>query len=144
MPDLVDLSAELPGLRGSRCHVLPATDEVELQRVLERHAFEVRLLEGERIHDEASFFDAVSAALLLPPHFGRNWAALDDCLGELADATPRLALVWRDVDHSLARDAQTVLNAVLAFDAVCNVWSSQLEVFLLGSSPGFTSGGRPA
>jgi RNAse (barnase) inhibitor barstar len=137
MADFVDFSLELPGLRGSRCHVLPAADEAALRHVLDRHAFEVRVLEGGRIHDEPGFFDAVSVALALPPHFGRNWAALDDCLGELSDDTPRLALVWRDVDRSLAADAQTVFNAVLAFDAVCNVWSSQLEVFLLGSSSGF-------
>jgi RNAse (barnase) inhibitor barstar len=142
----VDLAKELPGLRGQRLHVTEAGREQRIASVLRMTGFDLRVLDGYRIRDEQSFFDEAERGLGLPSHFGRNWDALNDCLGDWHDgAERRIAILWRDADRSLARDAQTVFRAVLAFDAAAMTPPAesdaaaplQLEVFLLGDVPGF-------
>jgi RNAse (barnase) inhibitor barstar len=145
--DWVDLARELPGLRGRRLHVTESGREERIASVLRMTGFDIRVLDGYRIRDEPSFFDEAERGLRLPTHFGRNWDALNDCLGDWHDGDERrIAIFWRDADRSLARDAQTVFRAVLAFDAAAlspaasaaeGVAPLQLEVFLFGDVPGF-------
>jgi RNAse (barnase) inhibitor barstar len=143
MTDWVDPRHLIPGLRGTAVHVLPARREAEVKKALSKSGFAVHVLEGRSVTDEASFFRQVTRAFRLPPHFGRNWDALRDVLGDLADAKSRqVALLWRDVDQSLAADAQTVLDALLSFARAAEDLGSerpptQLEVFLLGEGPAF-------
>lgn len=142
--DWVDLAGQLPALRGNRIHALSAAAESELRTVLDRRGFATRVIEGGRVTDEQAFFAEAARALGLPPYFGHNWDAFNDALGDLTSgAERRLAVVWRDADASLGRDAQTVFDAVLAFEAAA--WESfaseerpvQLELFLLGRGAGF-------
>jgi RNAse (barnase) inhibitor barstar len=113
--------------------------------VLAAEGFLQRTLEGSRIHGDASFFHEAARALGLPEYFGRNWDAFNDGLGDVVfGPAERIAVLWRDADRSLAADAQTVLDATSAFDAVGSPGSededpAQLEVFLFGSGPGFGS-----
>jgi RNAse (barnase) inhibitor barstar len=44
----------------------------------------VFLLDGTRTHDEASFLATVAEAMAFPEYFGRNWAALDECIQDLS------------------------------------------------------------
>ena len=44
---------------------------------------EVALLDGAEARDKASFMAALARALRFPDHFGANWDAVVDCLGEL-------------------------------------------------------------
>ena len=135
----VDLREDLPWLRGDRVHVVPAEREGELLEALQRRAFLVHALEGSRMRDEASFFAEATRALHLPDYFGHNWDAWNDSLGELvAEGAGGIAIVWRDASHLLAADPQTLLDAVLALEAVAR-WAppdevdpAQLEVFLVG------------
>lgn len=147
MTSWVDLHAELPGLRGGRIHVTPASLEARVREVLVRYGFDVRTLEGSRIADEGSFFEEAARALPLPEYFGHDWDALDDGLGDLQEGSHRrVAFLWRDVDRSLEADAQVVVNGILAFewaaahpdaDRVGDAEPLQLEVFLFGRTPGF-------
>jgi RNAse (barnase) inhibitor barstar len=138
-----DAAAELPGLRGVAVHVLPAGRETEVRRVLEGAGFSIRVLEGRKAATEASFFEEVARTLRLPGPFGHNWDALQDALGDLARGEDRrVALLWRDADRSFAGDAQTVVDAFVAFsraadDLAAEEAATQLEVFLLGESPAF-------
>jgi RNAse (barnase) inhibitor barstar len=144
--DWIDLTKRLPGLRGNRIHALPATAEPELRSALDASGFTTCVLEGERVTGEQAFFAEAARALGLPSYFGHNWDALNDALGDLVSGeTPRIAIVWRDADASLAKDAQSVIDAVLAFEAAA--WEGfdtseqrpvQLEVFLLGRAAGFS------
>jgi RNAse (barnase) inhibitor barstar len=140
-----DLKTALPWLRGVRVHAAAAGREAEVRAALEAAGFLQRTLEGSRIQGDASFFDEAARALGFPEYFGRNWDAFNDGLGDLVfGATERIAVLWRDADRSLAADAQTVLGATSAFDAVGSPGSededpAQLEVFLFGSGPGFGS-----
>jgi hypothetical protein len=139
----VDLSQEIPGLQGTRIHVLPDSAEARVRAVLERHLFEIRILEGARARGESEFFEEAARALELPAWFGANWDAFGDCLGDWVEGrSRRLAVVWRQAHLSLGGGVQVVVNAVLAFEAAAVYPSAeeeapQLEVFLLGEGNAF-------
>jgi RNAse (barnase) inhibitor barstar len=140
----IDLHDVLPGLRGDAVHAVDAAGERRLREALADAGFDVRVLEGARVVNEAAFFEELARALALPAHFGANWDALNDALGDLEG---HVALVWRDADRTLACDAQTLLSAVQALSSAAlepapdagDTRPLQLEVFLLGAAPGFAS-----
>ena len=51
----VDLRKQLPGLRGSRVHVVTASQEARVREALAASGFETHVLEGTRVQDEDSF-----------------------------------------------------------------------------------------
>lgn len=138
----IELEQEIPGLRGSRVHVLPAAAEQDVRRRLLRHGFEIRVLEGSRARGEAAFFEEAARVLDLPAWFGASWEAFGDCLGGLLEGDARrVAVIWRDVQLSIAADLQAVISAALAFEAAAaspdEDDASQLAVFLFGEGSGF-------
>jgi RNAse (barnase) inhibitor barstar len=141
----VDLGSELPALRGSGVHVLPAGAEAGLRRVLEGHGFEMRVVECGAVRDEASLFSALDRGLALPDYFGGNWDALDECVAEVfAQEGPPLAVVFRDVHVLLGADVQAFVMLVALLDRAIdfaadrgNVPPRQCEVFVLGEGPAF-------
>lgn len=69
--------------------------------------FVVRHLEGRRCGTKAGVLRELAEAFAFPAHFGQNWDALDDCLGDL-EWLPGSGylLVVRDADRLLrGRDA---------------------------------------
>jgi len=48
----------------------------------------VAYVDGAAIPDKAALMDALAAAFRFPPHFGKNWDALLDCLRSLPDELP--------------------------------------------------------
>ena len=143
MPEWFDVNAAIPGLGGSSVHVLGAKGEEEVRRVLAAAGFGLRILEGGLVLSSRSFFREAGRALALPSHFGHNWDALQDVLGDLAQGGERrIALLWREADRSFAADPQTVVDAFVAFsraseDLAAEAPATQFEVFLLGDGPGF-------
>ena len=137
------MNAAVAGLRGAAVHVLASKREQEIRGVLEDAGFGVHVLEGALVLSDQSFFKEVARALGLAPHFGHNWDAVQDVLGDLAEgAERRIALLWREADRSFAADPQTVVDAFVAFsraaeDLAGEAPPTQLEVFLLGEGPGF-------
>jgi RNAse (barnase) inhibitor barstar len=141
----VDLRSLLPWLRGERVHVVAVGDEARLLAGLAEAGFAVDVVEGRRIRDAGTLYEEVARALALPEHFGMNADALADALGEAWEGAGRRAVVWRDVDETLARDLQCVVDAVRLLaetaDAV-SAWAddgaaAQVEIFLVGAGPGF-------
>ena len=143
MPEWFDVNAAISGLGGASVHVLAARREEEVRRVLAAAGFGLCTLEGAQVLSARSFFREVGRALGLPPHFGHNWDALQDVLGDLAQGQERrIALLWREADHSFGADPQTVVDAFVAFaraaeDLAAEGPGTQLDVFLLGDGPGF-------
>lgn len=143
MSEWFDVNEAIPGLGGASVHVLDARREEEVRAALLAAGFGLRTLEGGSVLSGRSFFREVGRALAAPGHFGHNWDALQDVLGDLArTGGGRIALLWREADRSFAADPQTVVDAFVAFaraaeDLAADVPATQLEVFLLGDGPGF-------
>ena len=143
MSEWFDVRAAVSGLGGASVHVLAAHREEEVRRVLTAASFGLRTLDGGAVSSGHSFFREVARALDLPSHFGHNWDALQDLLGDLAEGSERrIALLWREADRSFEADPQTVVDAFVAFsraaeDLAAETPVTQLEVFLLGERPGF-------
>ena len=64
---------------------------------------------GSKMRTLPAMFDEFGAALQFPYYFGENWAALDDCLGDLdwADAIDHLLMI---TDAHLLLAAEPVSN----------------------------------
>ena len=143
MPEWFDVSAALPGLGGACVHVVAAKREGEVRRVLRAGGFGLRTLDGGSVLSDRSFFREVGRALAFPSHFGHNWDALQDLLGDLArGGERRIALLWCAADRSFEADPQSAVDAFVAFsraaeDLASEAPPTQLEVFLLGDGPGF-------
>lgn len=143
-----DAGAALPGLRGTAVHVLPSLREEEVRAALRAAGFRVREIDGGQVRDEPSFFDEAARAFLWPAHFGRNWDALQDALGDLAESQDRrVALLWRDAGTSFGGDPQTVVDAFLALARAADDLGgedppTQLEVFLFSDQAPLPMAGR--
>jgi RNAse (barnase) inhibitor barstar len=144
----VDLQLLLPGLRGRRVHVLPASDEAKLRAALTASGFEIVTVAGTAITGASTLFQEMARAFRFPDYFGHNWAALTDCLRDLRDREhARIALLWVEAGASVDADVQTFLDACAVLDAVASELAEgdelgearQLEVFLLGAGPGFAA-----
>jgi RNAse (barnase) inhibitor barstar len=145
-----DLKSVLPGLRGHRVHVVPATDEAKVRAALTGAGFEIVTVAGTAITNVSTFFEEMARAFRFPDYFGHNWAALMDCLRDLRDReNTRIALLWVNADASLDTDLQTFLDACQVLHDVASELSEddefgeahQLEVFLLGAGSGFAASG---
>jgi RNAse (barnase) inhibitor barstar len=141
----VDLAADLPGLRGSGIHALPAVAEAGLDDVLRTRGFDRRTVDLAAAEGEGALFAALQRELPLPDYFGANWDALDECLAELfATPGPPLAVVLRNTHRLLAGDVQAFLTLVALLDRAIGLAADsdesalrQCEVFVLGEGPGF-------
>jgi len=141
--ELIDLRKVFPNLEGFIIHV-HRHDPDQLRRSLEDLNFRVILIDGERVHDEATFFDEFADALRFPDYFGHNWDAWTECLYDFGYDldTDRFALIWVNAEYLLKNDPQTFLNAVcdlrdlaLTVTHVENTNSKkahQFEIFLHG------------
>jgi RNAse (barnase) inhibitor barstar len=134
--DWFDAAEALPRLRGTGAHVLPADRVDEVRAALLAAGFRVREIDGGKVKDDASFFAESARAFGWTGSFGRNWDAMHDALGELGGAEARrVALLWHGADRSLGRDAQTVVDALVALTRAADDLGgedppTQLEVFL--------------
>jgi hypothetical protein len=86
----------------------------------------VRVLRGQNMEHIESFYDELAAVLQFPLYFGRNWAALDECLSDLE---------WLPADAYLLilANAPSILKSAGSGDAeaflkllsqTCSEWAS--------------------
>jgi RNAse (barnase) inhibitor barstar len=86
-----------------------------------------------------SVFDQLSDAFGFPDYFGRNWDAVNDCMGDI-DPSMRSALVWRDADVSAATDPKLFAEACSTLMPSFDFWSQrgrQALLILVGSGTAF-------
>ena len=95
-----------------------------LQHEARRWGLALRVLRGSHMRDEASLMDEFAAACQLPPHFGANWDALDECLADLDIAQAEgVVLGILDADQLLA-EAPPESGRIL-FDILARVAEAQ-------------------
>ncbi len=119
-----------------------SSSEPRLRGALEAASFKVFFIEGARISDKATFFEESARALEFPSWFGHNWDAFVDLLSDVGEGLERIGVIWREADRLLLADTQVFLDAVLCLGRWAEDLSDhdepvQVEVFLLGQSPGF-------
>lgn len=88
---------------------------------LYKHSYRVVSLDAQSWRDETGMHADLAEGLTFPAHYGRNWSALNDCLGDVAEgeygwssSDAGLVLVLRRFDHFQRRDpesAHALLNA---------------------------------
>ena len=141
MDNWIDLRKIIPDLsRGSCLHVVNVHPDA-LVNLLTENGFSVFTINGSEITDKESFFLHVKNVFNFPAHFGKNWDAWTDCLGDFERSlTSETAIIWKDADKSFLSESQTFIQAVndlynTVMHASLNYY--QVELFIVGSSPGF-------
>jgi hypothetical protein len=128
-----DLRQELPWLAGQTVLSAKQAAADRLRSDLDRLGYGYRELEGERIVNDESFFDAVGRAFGVEEAFG--WDAVVDALTGVADRLgSREAVVWHRADASAFFSLRTVVEAVRALlEAAGRLEPGvRLDVILLG------------
>lgn len=72
---------------------LPASDADDRMSAWRSAGLCVRRVRGEKMRSTSGLMDEMSAALQFPHYFGGNWAALDECLSDMAWLLPSKAVV---------------------------------------------------
>jgi RNAse (barnase) inhibitor barstar len=87
--------------------------------------FVERVLDGRRCATKRALLDEFARVLAFPPHFGRTWDALEDCLTDL-DWLPGAGyrLVIRAADQLLPRDAAGYAALVPLLEDVGRAWGT--------------------
>lgn len=87
-------------------------------------------LDGDRMQDLDSFYDAISSALNFPDYFGRNFNALSECLAdlELELSVKGILILVRNASLLLAEENEDVLSGLLSiFNETGEAWSEAIE-----------------
>jgi hypothetical protein len=106
-----------PGLYRWRSRAHPAA----VARELAAAEATCHILDGVRVADAETLFDATAALLRFPDRFGGDWAGLADCLADLSWLPGRLhVLIWEHYGTLARRNAP--------------VWETAREVFGLGAT----------
>lgn len=98
----------------------------------------VRTVRGSMLRTEAQLFDEFAAALQFPAYFGENWAALDDCLTDLAWLPPEAGyvLVVTEPLHVLEGAPDSLPVLVRHLTSVCAEWSAPIALGEWWDRPG--------
>jgi hypothetical protein len=125
---------------------------MKLQESLAALGFDVHELQGDQMVDRTSILDDLGASFEFDKYispWGRNWAALHDCWGEVAvRLSSRTALLWHHADRTAAAALKPFVEAVAVLHEEALAMQGmeppkQLEIVLLGSDAQFPDPQRP-
>lgn len=114
-------------------------DLPRLRTELRDHGFKVFEADAEHCVEERSLLTALGDALPFPDYYGANWAAFDDCIGDMLreNAGPTAAIVV-GADALLAADLHAFVRSVhMLSEVVTDVERAasdgfQFEIFFVG------------
>jgi RNAse (barnase) inhibitor barstar len=100
-----------------------------LERTRERAGSGLWILRGRRCTDVPAMFGEYARQLRFPDYFGRNWAALEDCLTDLAWLPAPGYVVLLDGAESLLVDERPaeLVRFVDLLDRVGRFWATPVE-----------------
>jgi hypothetical protein len=109
-----------------------------LRNALRQAGFEIFEADANASSTERELLRSVGDALAFPDYYGANWAAFEDCLGDLLRSdVGRVGLVLVGVDNLMRSDPHAFVRCVhFLLDAVAEVERAsaafQFEVFFVG------------
>ena len=120
-------------------YLVSQRDLPRLRSGLREHDFKIFEADADQCSDERSLLVALGDALPFPDYYGANWAAFDDCIGDMLreDAGPTAVLVV-GADALLTADVHAFVRSVhLLSEVVADVERAasdgfQFEVFFVG------------
>jgi RNAse (barnase) inhibitor barstar len=77
------LHALLEKKKGGLYFLDAGADEKSVKKAAKAAGFDYFHIEGRNIARKEQLLNAMATALDLPPHFGQNWDALEECLGDM-------------------------------------------------------------
>lgn len=86
----------------------------DIRHAVEHAGWKFVYLDGWAVEDKASFLKAIAAALEFPDHFGENFDALSDCLGDVTAGDHEGVLLLWDGWSPFARDDEQAFSVALS------------------------------
>lgn len=80
---LAALASVLENKKGGVYFLPPSVDAKAVKKAAKSAELEYFHIEGRNIGRKEQLLNAMATALDLPPHFGNNWDALEECLNDL-------------------------------------------------------------
>lgn len=75
------------------------------------------------ISSKDGFLDAIASGLHFPDWFGRNWDALEDCLGDMSwHPAAGYVVILSQADEFRANDEESFLLALRVFQSAAESW----------------------
>jgi hypothetical protein len=103
-----------------------------LRGAIEQVGWRVFYLDGQAIHDKASFLTAAASAMSFPPYFGRNWDAFEECVTDLAWApAPGYAVLYDHAVNLVTYDPAAWSTIYAIFQSAVETWSARYTPFYL-------------
>jgi hypothetical protein len=107
------------------------------------------IVEGNRIHDKATFLKAFAATLRFPKTFGSNWDAFEDCMRDLSwlklEEGATLVLLYEDAGRFINVNSADWAVAHIILTEVIACWQAHgLSLYILLRGVNADMAGVPA
>lgn len=112
------------------CVHFVSSDQLAALRETGDDGFYVAEIKAESLGSADQLFDALADAFRFPDYFGRNWDALNDCLGDLAWIDPAKVLLLIDGSGGI-EFSEPLGHLIEIWLSVAQEWSSEEVPFHL-------------
>ena len=122
---LAALDAVLDKKQGGVYFVADGVEAKAVQKAARARGYAFFHVEGRNIARKEQLMNAMATALDLPPHFGRNWDALEECLNDLDEVGgDGFVLYYEHVDALAAAHPAEVQTLVEILRDSVESWQS--------------------
>jgi RNAse (barnase) inhibitor barstar len=110
---LAALEAVLENRKGGVYFAAPTVDAKAVARAARAAGYEYFHIDGRNIARKEQLLNAMATALDLPPHFGHNWDALEECLNDMDTSDGDGFLIHYDLVDALASSHPSELETLV-------------------------------
>ena len=134
---LAALESVLENRKGGVYFAPPGVDAKSVARAAKAADYEYFHIDGRNIARKEQLLNAMATALDLPPHFGHNWDALEECLIDMeASGGDGFLILYEQVDALAAAHPAELQTLVEIFRDSVESWQEDgmpMVVVLTGS-----------